>query len=94
MSEIPFEDEDQLQRALQHQPDLIPGDQVEPDDPRRWLLIDREAGIPVSASSVGRSPKLVMSWRSTRRTRDRPPIQRLPVMRSTIPATHTKPRLC
>ncbi len=54
MSEIPFEDEDRLQRAIELQPDLIPGDQIEPENPRRWLLIRREAGIPDSSGSGNR----------------------------------------
>lgn len=46
MSEVPFDGEERLQRAIQVQPDLIPGDQIEPEDPRRWLLVKREAPIP------------------------------------------------
>jgi hypothetical protein len=54
MSEIPFKDELQLQRAIELQPDLIPGDQIDPENPRRWILIDKEAGIPDVAGSGDR----------------------------------------
>lgn len=35
-----------LQTILARNPDLIPGDQINPEDPRRWLLVCNEAGIP------------------------------------------------
>lgn len=45
MEARPYADEDLLQRLLERYPDLLAGEQVDPDDPRRWLLIEREAGI-------------------------------------------------
>src|SRR5215472_12440389 len=40
-------DEDkELQRVLEKNPDLIPGEQINPDDPRRWLIIKREMPVP------------------------------------------------
>jgi len=36
----------ELQRILEKNPDLIPGDQIKPDDPRRWLQIKREMPVP------------------------------------------------
>jgi hypothetical protein len=39
---------------LARYPDLIPGDDVDPDVPRRWLLIAREAGVP-RAEPIGPS---------------------------------------
>lgn len=41
----------ELQRLLEKNPDLLPGDQMNPDDPRRWLLIKRE--MPVQDPSTG-----------------------------------------
>lgn len=35
-----------LQELLERHPNLLVGDQVDPESPRRWLLIDREAGVP------------------------------------------------
>lgn len=36
----------ELQRLLARNPDLLPGDQINPDDPRRWLIIEREMPVP------------------------------------------------
>ncbi len=38
--------EEELQVYLADYPDLLPGDQINPEDPRRWLLVAREMGIP------------------------------------------------
>lgn len=46
MTEMPYDQEVVLQEALAQYPDLIPGDQINPDNPRRWLLVKRELGIP------------------------------------------------
>ena len=45
-------DEDkELQRLLELNPRLLPGEQIDPDNPRDWLLIKRE--MPVSDPSTG-----------------------------------------
>src|SRR5690242_3287529 len=36
----------ELQLILEKNPDLLPGDQIDPEDPRRWLLIKREMPVP------------------------------------------------
>jgi hypothetical protein len=41
-----YDSEDLLQRLLATHPSLLAGDQINRTDPRRWLLIRREAGIP------------------------------------------------
>lgn len=41
-----FDSEDALQAILARYPDLLAGEQMNPDDPRRWLLIAREIGMP------------------------------------------------
>ncbi len=46
MGSADFEDEDTLQRLLAKCPDLLPGELINPEDPRRWLLVARELGIP------------------------------------------------
>jgi hypothetical protein len=38
--------EAELQKLLADNIDLLPGAQIDPDNPRRWLLITREAGVP------------------------------------------------
>ena len=44
-------EEKELQRLLEINPNLLPGDQINPDDPRRWLLVKRE--MPVHDPSTG-----------------------------------------
>ena len=45
MSHEPYVSEDLLQTLLEKYPDLIPGDQINETEPRRWLLVSRE--VPV-----------------------------------------------
>lgn len=47
MARVRCQDEDrELQVILEKNPDLLPGDQIDPEDPRRWLLIKREMPVP------------------------------------------------
>jgi hypothetical protein len=46
--------EDELQRLIATHTELLRGDQIDPDDPRRWLLIGREVGIPDRAGQGDR----------------------------------------
>ena len=46
MEEQRYDSEDLLQRLLEQYPDLLAGDQMHPTQPRRWLLIAREMGVP------------------------------------------------
>lgn len=39
-------EDEELQLILENNHDLLPGDQINPDDPRRWLLIQREMPVP------------------------------------------------
>ena len=41
-----YVNEDLLQTLLEKYPDLIPGDQINESDPRRWLLVSREVPVP------------------------------------------------
>ncbi len=45
MAEEPFALEDDLQVLIASYPKLLSGEQINPNDPRRWLLIQREQGI-------------------------------------------------
>ena len=57
---VPFDqihcenEESELQNLLEKNLDLIPGDQVAPDDPRRWLLIKREMMVEDPGTAEGR----------------------------------------
>ena len=44
----------ELQLLLEKNLDLIPGDQIDPDDPRRWLLVKREMPVPDPSSGSDR----------------------------------------
>lgn len=46
MEESAYVKEAHLQRLLVRYPDLLPGDQIAPDDPRRRLLVAREMAVP------------------------------------------------
>src|SRR5664280_2962291 len=45
MTEAPYDSEDVLQSLLAKYPDLLAGDQLPGSEPRRWLLIRREAPL-------------------------------------------------
>jgi hypothetical protein len=47
-------EESELQDLLEKNLDLIPGEQIEPDDPRRWLLIKRELPVEDPGTGEGR----------------------------------------
>ena len=46
MNVEPFENEDIFQELLERYPNLLAGDQINSSDPRRWLLVKREMGVP------------------------------------------------
>jgi len=54
MKETNYEKEQDLQALLAAYPDLIPGDQIDFENPRRWLLVARELGVPGSDEETGR----------------------------------------
>lgn len=54
MNERPYAAEALLQRLLATHPDLLAGDQIDPDTPRRWLLVDREVGVPAATGGTDR----------------------------------------
>jgi len=55
MSRVHCKDEiRELQDILDSNYDLLPGDQIDPDDPCRWLLIKREMPVPDPATGANR----------------------------------------
>jgi hypothetical protein len=54
MAEQPYDSEDLLQGLLAEYPDLLAGDQVNGDEPRRWLLVSREVPLSSEKDGVGR----------------------------------------
>lgn len=51
MSEEPYELEDVLQRLVAEHPEILAGDEV---DPRAWVLVRRETGVPDRAEGADR----------------------------------------
>lgn len=47
MSERSYVAEERLQVLLKDYPDLLAGDQIDEENPRRWLLVSREMGVPI-----------------------------------------------
>ena len=55
MQRIRCKNEDQeLQLILENNPNLLPGEQINPNDPRRWLMIEREMPVPDPSSGSDR----------------------------------------
>jgi hypothetical protein len=54
MSEQPYDSEDLLQRLLAEHPSVLAGDQFTSGEPRRWLLVTREAGVPDGSAAADR----------------------------------------
>ncbi|HON35877.1 MAG: hypothetical protein WAZ20_03155 [Methanothrix sp.] len=54
MVETPFVTEENLQILLARYPDLLPGDQIDPENPRQWLLVTRELGVPGGIAEADR----------------------------------------
>lgn len=44
--ETPYDKEVDLHALIVDYPEIIPGDQINPEDPRRWLVVSKELGIP------------------------------------------------
>jgi len=38
--------EDSFQELIEKHPEILAGDQINPDKPRKWLLVSREMGVP------------------------------------------------
>lgn len=54
LEEDPFLTEDALQRLLAEHPELLDGEQMRPGEPRRWILVKPEQGIPDAAGAAAR----------------------------------------
>jgi len=46
LTDQPFDSEDVFQTLLAKYPELLAGDQIDGNAPRRWLLVRREMGVP------------------------------------------------
>ncbi|MCY4623800.1 MAG: hypothetical protein OXC99_02155 [Chloroflexi bacterium] len=52
LEEQPFSSEDELQELIATHIELLDGEQITPGNPRRWILIKREKGIPQSPNAA------------------------------------------
>jgi len=52
MTQQPYEAEELLQQLLADYPNLLAGDQINSEAPRRWLFISRKVGVPTSVGAV------------------------------------------
>ena len=54
MEEATYDSESLLQKLLADHPDLLAGDQIDAEEPRRWLLVTREMAVPGEQDGAGR----------------------------------------
>jgi hypothetical protein len=54
LSEAPYDSEDLLQKLLSDYPKLLSGSQIDPDEPRRWILVSRELGVAGEENGANR----------------------------------------
>lgn len=54
MREVPYEAERVLQDLIAQHPQILAGEQVDLSNPRRWLLLAQEAGVPSEADGYAR----------------------------------------
>ncbi len=54
MEEAPYDSESLLQKLLADHPDLLAGDQIDAEEPRRWLLVTREMAVPGEQDGAAR----------------------------------------
>jgi hypothetical protein len=54
MEESAYDSESLLQKLLADHPDLLAGEQINAEEPRRWLLVTREMTVPGEQDGAGR----------------------------------------
>jgi hypothetical protein len=50
LSDIRYDSEADFQAIIEKYPNILAGDQITPDNPRKWILVSREIGIPGEAN--------------------------------------------
>jgi hypothetical protein len=51
--QTPYENEDFFQTLIEKHPEILAGEQINPDNPRKWVLISREMGVSLD-DGIGR----------------------------------------
>lgn len=54
LKETQYSSEDIFQELIEKYPNILAGDQITPDNPRKWIFISREMGIPDKEDSNNR----------------------------------------
>jgi hypothetical protein len=54
MEQTAYTREEDFQQLLQDFPDLLAGEQIDSYEPRRWLFVAREVGMPAEAEGSNR----------------------------------------
>jgi len=49
LTQTRYENEDLFQSLIEKHPEILAGEQINPDNPRKWILISREMGVPLDA---------------------------------------------
>jgi hypothetical protein len=52
--DTPYESESVLQELLAQYPEVLAGNQIDAEQPRRWLLVGREIAVPAEEDGAGR----------------------------------------
>jgi len=54
MTETLYDSEDLFQELIEKYPAILAGDQINPENPRRWIFVTREMGVPGAESGSDR----------------------------------------
>jgi hypothetical protein len=71
MSERSYVTEERLQLLLKDYPDLLAGDQMDEQNPRRWLLISHEVGVSRSRKAAATGCRWTTGAPASHRRRSR-----------------------
>jgi hypothetical protein len=53
LTQTPYENEDLFQSLIEKHPEILAGEQINPENPRQWVLISREMGVSLD-DGIGR----------------------------------------
>ncbi|MCL2053375.1 MAG: hypothetical protein FWG90_02890 [Oscillospiraceae bacterium] len=45
LTQTPYENEDLFQSLIEKHPEILAGEQINPENPRKWILVSREMGV-------------------------------------------------
>lgn len=62
LKESKFQSEDIFQELIERYPNILAGDQITPENPRKWIFISREIGVPDKADEILLSLKRIIEF--------------------------------